>query len=246
VAELDLGWALVLAGNSDQAREPLQQAFTLAVRTEQWVVAGDARALQAEVSIAAGDLERAETLIHDALEFATTHGFADLPQVGHYHLMAGTIHARRGNHEEADRLINLALQQMRDSWEPLIVAQALISLASVRNARGARAEARAILDEARSLIDACPDPGILMDRLIQATHALVPAYRRADQDTKLTEREMEVLDLLAAGATERDAAQRLFVSYSTIHSHTKSIYHKLGCSSRDEAVARARMLGLLA
>jgi LuxR family transcriptional regulator, maltose regulon positive regulatory protein len=245
LAALDLGWALILAGEPQQAREPLMQAVALASRTEQWVAAGDARSLLAEIAVAAGDLDPAEAWIHDALEVATRYGFADLPQVGSYHVTAGTIHARRGDHEEADRLISLGLQQMRSAWEPLHVAQALISLASVRQAMGARAEARAMLEEARTLIDACHDPGALRDRLKQATRALVPAYRRADQDTKLTEREVEVLRVLAAGATERQAAASLYVSYGTIHSHTKSIYFKLGCSSRDQAVARAHELGLI-
>jgi LuxR family maltose regulon positive regulatory protein len=73
----------------------------------------------------------------------------------------------------------------------------------------------------------------------------VPAYRRADQDTRLTERELEVLRVLTTGASEREAAAELFVSASTIHSHTKAIYIKLGCSSRAEAIARARELGLV-
>ena len=68
---------------------------------------------------------------------------------------------------------------------------------------------------------------------------------RADQDTGLTERELDVLRELAAGATEREAAATLFVSPSTIHSHTKSIYIKLGTSSRKEALSRARELGLI-
>jgi LuxR family maltose regulon positive regulatory protein len=242
---LDLGWALVLAGESEQAREPLMEAVTLASRSEQWVAAGDARALLAEVSVAAGELGPAEAWIRDALGLATRYGFADLPQVGFYHLMAGTIHARRGDHEEANRLISVGLQQMRGSWEPLHVAQALLSLASVRHALGAPGEARPMIDEARSLIDACHDPGILRERLQQAARALVPAYRRADQDTRLTERELDVLRVLAAGSTEREAAATLFVSHSTIHSHAKSIYVKLGCSSRDQAVARARELGLI-
>ena len=50
---------------------------------------------------------------------------------------------------------------------------------------------------------------------------------------------------LAAGATEREAAATLFVSPSTIHSHTKSIYIKLGTSSRKEALSRAQELGLI-
>ena len=245
MAALDLGWALILAGESEQAREPLIQAVTLASRSEQWVVAGDARGFLAEISVAAGDLESAEAWIHDALEFVTRYGFADLPHVGYYHMLAGTIHARRGQYEEANRLISVGLAQMRGSWEPLHVAQALLWLASVRQAIGARAEARAMIAEARALIEACHDPGILTERLKQATRAMVPAYRRADQGTKLTEREVEVLRVLAAGATEREAAANLYVSYGTIHSHTKAIYFKLGCSSRDEAVARARELGLI-
>jgi LuxR family transcriptional regulator, maltose regulon positive regulatory protein len=245
VAALDLGWALILAGESEQAREPLLEAVRLASGSEQWVAAGDARALLAEVSVAAGDLGRAQSWIRDALELATTFGFADLPQVGFYHLVAGTIHARRGDHEEADRLITVGLQQMRGSWEPLHVAEALLSLASVRHALGAPEEARAMIDEAGALINACHDPGILRERPKHAARALVPAYRRADADTRLTERELDVLRVLAAGSTEREAAAMLFVSHSTIHSHAKSIYIKLGSSSRDQAVARARELGLI-
>jgi LuxR family maltose regulon positive regulatory protein len=45
----------------------------------------------------------------------------------------------------------------------------------------------------------------------------------------------------AAGSTERDAAAALFVSRSRIHSHIKSIYVKLGSSSRDEAIAWAAL-----
>jgi LuxR family maltose regulon positive regulatory protein len=245
VAALDLGWALVLAGESEQAREPLMQAVALSPDSEQWVAGGDARALLAEVSVAAGDLEAAEAWIREALDVATSFGFADLPQVGYYRMIAGTIHARQGDHAEADRLISLGLEQMRGSWEPLHVAQALLALAATRQALGAPAEARTMIDEARAVIDAYRDPGILRERLQQASRTLVPAYRRADQGTKLTEREVEVLRLLAAGATEREVGKTLFVSPSTIHSHTKSVYHKLGSSSREEAVTRARELGLI-
>jgi LuxR family transcriptional regulator, maltose regulon positive regulatory protein len=61
----------------------------------------------------------------------------------------------------------------------------------------------------------------------------------------LTERELEVLRLLAEGRTKREVAATLFLSYSTIHSHTKSIYRKLDGSSRDEVLEHARGLGLI-
>jgi hypothetical protein len=60
-----------------------------------------------------------------------------------------------------------------------------------------------------SLDRACHDPGILSEQLKQATQALVPAYRRANQVTRLTEREVEVLRVLAAGATEAGRSQPL-------------------------------------
>ena len=245
LAALDLGWALILAGESEQAREPLLEAVALASRGEQWIAGGDARCLLAVVSVASGELEPAEAWIRDALEMATRFGFADLPHVGYYHVVDGTIRSRRGEHEEADRIIGIGLEQMRGSWEPLHVAEALLARASVQQALGARIEARSLISEARALIDACRDPGILSERLRQAARALVPAYRRGDQDTRLTERELDVLRVLATGATEREAAAELFVSHSTIHSHTKAIYFKLACSSRDEAIARARELGLI-
>ena len=245
VTAMNLGWALILAGHPDEAHAPLLQAVMLASRSEQWVPAADSRALLAEVCVATGDLQTAQNWIRDAVELATKSGVADLPQFGHYQVVAGMIHARTGNHREADRLISAGLQQMRGVWEPLHVAGALLELASVRQALGKPSEGRAIIEEARAIIDACPDPGILGERLHHAARALVPAYRRADQDTGLTERELDVLRELAAGATEREAAATLFVSPSTIHSHTKSIYIKLGTSSRKEALSRARDLGLI-
>jgi LuxR family maltose regulon positive regulatory protein len=246
VAAMDLGWALILAGAPEQARIPLLQAVSVATRSEQWVSAADARALLAEICVAEGDLESAQEWVAAALELATRFGLADLPQVGHYYAVAGTIHARGGDYPEADRLLSVGLQQMRGSWEPLHVAEALLELAAVRQALGSPGDGRALIEQARVLIDACPDPGMLADRLQQAARTLVPGYRRADQGTGLTERELDVLRVLAAGASEREAGATLFVSQSTIHSHTKSIYFKLGTSSRHDALTRARELGLIA
>ena len=61
----------------------------------------------------------------------------------------------------------------------------------------------------------------------------------------LTEREMEVLQLLAEGFSNREIAQRLFLSPHTVRSHAYNLYGKLGVHSRTQAVARARELALL-
>jgi ATP/maltotriose-dependent transcriptional regulator MalT len=61
----------------------------------------------------------------------------------------------------------------------------------------------------------------------------------------LSEREREVLRLLASGRTNTEVARDLFVSVGTVKSHTGNIYRKLGAKNRAEAVARARELELL-
>jgi len=61
----------------------------------------------------------------------------------------------------------------------------------------------------------------------------------------LTERELDVLRLLAEGLTNKDIASRLVVAPSTIKQHLKNIYCKLDVHSRTQAVARSRELGLI-
>jgi len=57
---------------------------------------------------------------------------------------------------------------------------------------------------------------------------------------ELTERERAVLRMLNGPLSEREIGRELYLSHNTIHSHTKSIYRKLGASSRREAVKLAR------
>jgi LuxR family maltose regulon positive regulatory protein len=61
----------------------------------------------------------------------------------------------------------------------------------------------------------------------------------------LSSRELEVLALVAKGLTNREIAARLYLSLHTVKAHARSIYAKLGVSSRTQAVARGRALGYL-
>jgi DNA-binding CsgD family transcriptional regulator len=61
----------------------------------------------------------------------------------------------------------------------------------------------------------------------------------------LSERELEVLDRLATGRSNREIAQDLYITVGTVKTHTNNIYRKLDARNRTEALARARSLGLL-
>jgi DNA-binding CsgD family transcriptional regulator len=61
----------------------------------------------------------------------------------------------------------------------------------------------------------------------------------------LTEREIEVLELVAAGLSNREIAARLFVSDNTVKTHLKSVHGKLGVSNRTQAVVKGLHLQLI-
>ena len=61
----------------------------------------------------------------------------------------------------------------------------------------------------------------------------------------LSEREIEVLQLIAKGLTNQVIATRLILSVHTVKTHTRNIYSKLGVNNRTQAVDRARTLGIL-
>ena len=68
---------------------------------------------------------------------------------------------------------------------------------------------------------------------------LVDRVRTPAAPQLLSHRELEVLELVAAGNTNREAASRLFITEATVKSHLLSIYAKLGVSDRAAAVAEA-------
>lgn len=61
----------------------------------------------------------------------------------------------------------------------------------------------------------------------------------------LTNRETEILDLVAQGMSNKEIAEQLFVSKYTVESHIKHIYRKLSVTKRTKAVSTARSLGIL-
>jgi LuxR family maltose regulon positive regulatory protein len=83
----------------------------------------------------------------------------------------------------------------------------------------------------------------LLAALEQGVASATPSGRELLEP--LSERELEVLVLLAAGKSNRQIASELFVASSTVKTHIKNIYGKLDVRNRTQAVSRAGELGLL-
>lgn len=74
---------------------------------------------------------------------------------------------------------------------------------------------------------------------------LTASTRTPARETKLTDRELEVIKLLAKGNTTNTIAEKLFISRTTVNNHVQHILKKLNAHTRLEAIRRAEHAGLL-
>ena len=95
--------------------------------------------------------------------------------------------------------------------------------------------------QAAATLATYPDAGIFAAR----SRRLQRALEERSLAVVLTRAERRVLDLLPTHLTPPQIGAELFLSHNTVKTHLRAIYRKLGASSRAEAVARSRELGLL-
>jgi ATP/maltotriose-dependent transcriptional regulator MalT len=151
----------------------------------------------------------------------------------------GTVSMSAGEKLGAPRPTSYAVLETRGS-------AALLRQLEVRRRCRRPPGAAALLDEARELVQQLTDPGVLPALVVQAQRPLITMRRhRIEAATPVTERELAVLRLLPTQLSSREIAQELSVSVNTVRSQIQAIYRKLQASTRAEAVAHARELGLL-
>jgi DNA-binding CsgD family transcriptional regulator len=79
---------------------------------------------------------------------------------------------------------------------------------------------------------------------VPAGEPFVPDERKRE-DLAITRRELEILELIAQGLSNREIAAKLYVSENTVKTHSSRVFHKLGAKRRTQAVQLGKELGLL-
>ncbi len=253
---------LYLCGEKETALEALRAAYRLAQQTgytdADWFSAGEVNLhlRQGDLEFALRWAEEANLTPDDALE----------PVHMERHLAYARLLLAQGCLPEARRWL-LRLESFSEShrlYRWLITTHVLLAITADRlgDARATREYLSQALQRAASqeYVRAFLDedvvlpllPGVqniaprFVERLLLAAGQIVAALPPTPGLLEpLSERELEVLHLLAAGSANREIAGRLFITVGTVKRHINNLFGKLGVHSRTQAVARARELGLL-
>jgi len=236
-----VGMGRYYKGEPGEADRWFTESAALAPASAQWPAGASSLAYRSLIAGEQSRLEQQRMLAEGAAELVREHGTEQANGV--VPLALGVSLAARGRPEEAQQLIECGAAFLRFRGQPIEVAMALLHQGSVLHTLGERERSQAVLAEARSLIGSCPDPGILTRRL--SAYGQSPRANISSRDGQLTRREHRVLQLLTSDLSERDIGHELYVSHNTVHSHVRSIYRKLGVSSRAHALQRTRELRLL-
>jgi LuxR family maltose regulon positive regulatory protein len=174
------------------------------------------------------------------------------PAIGeHFVLFAGRLARgglaeRAGAYEAAAVEMERAVELARRGAGQVEIAASLVAFGQVQWARGRRDDARRAARDARRIVDGCDAPGRVALRLGQL-ELRTDVRQTAPQPPagELSDSELAVLRLLGTELSNREIGEQLFVSVNTVKTHVRNIYAKLPAQSREQAVGRARELGLL-
>ena len=247
LAASNLGSAAYWLGDSAQALAFFGAALELN-HDQIAMVSLSARGQLALIAADEADWRSCAAHIEAGFDFARAGGLGEYRQCSLLHAARGRLTQHDRNPGEARAELERALVLARRGVGLVELAYVLVTLAGLLLDAGERRAARELVLEARDGVSRAPEPGPRIGRLLAGAEGrlrLVFDPRLPRSVGELTAREVTVLRLLPSGLSAREIGSELGISHDTIKTHTKSIYRKLGVSSRREAITRARALELL-
>jgi LuxR family transcriptional regulator, maltose regulon positive regulatory protein len=248
VALLLRGVAEILLAERERAVETLHEAAESAesvgaTGTQAWALAElSLLAVTRDDDAEAEALVRAaRTLVEEQAPDGDSESALVFASAARLHLRTGETACARGDLERADALASQLTHAL-----PWHAVQTNLELGHAYLSLVDPAAARARLDRAGAVLRRRPLLGDLAaqtDGLREEVRSL--AARRGARRSGLTTAELRLLPLLTTHLSFREIAAELYVSRNTVKTQAISVYRKLNASSRSEAIARARDLGLV-
>jgi predicted ATPase/DNA-binding CsgD family transcriptional regulator len=268
-----LGVAVWFAGDDKRARTLVEQSLAAFRQLEDVEGVGLSLLDLGLISLSQGDDARALPLLEQSLAICRELGDRRNIAKASYALGdaacdAGDFSAARGLYEES---LNLSVE-LGDRWISAISLEGLAAVALATSEAEAAAQLLGAAEVLRDATGAMRSAYFQLryERVLAETRARLggdtfetasaagraqtpeqassafaePISRASDRQDVLTAREVEVLRLVADGFTDSQVAERLVVSLRTVHAHLRSIYRKLGVTSRSQATRYALEHGL--
>jgi LuxR family maltose regulon positive regulatory protein len=247
-ATLFLAIGHLMAGDDDRADMLFEDQVAQGRALD--VVVGPCIALaeRALLAIGQGAWEQAGRYLSEARSVAREAHLEEYPPVAIMHVAAVRMALHHGDLAEVAAELTCA-QRLRPQLTyalPHLAVQVRIELARCYLALQDAAAARTVLHEADEILRRRPSLGVFVQQAEDLRAELSRMKgNSAPGASALTAAELRLLPMLGTHLSLPEIAEEMFLSRNTIRSQAYSIYRKLGVSSRSQAVAQARKLGLL-
>jgi LuxR family maltose regulon positive regulatory protein len=205
---------------------------------------------EAELALLAadrGDWQEAASRLERAFTTMDQHGMHDYVTCLLAFAVAARVSVHHGDLNDAHRQLTRAMRARPSATYvfPFAAVRLRLQLARVYLTLANVATARQLLREIDDILIRRPALGILAGEVDEFRVLVDKAATGAVGPSPLTQAELRLLPYLQTHLTASGIAERLFISSHTVKAEIKSIYRKLGVSSRDDAVQRALAIGLL-
>jgi LuxR family maltose regulon positive regulatory protein len=240
------GVGQILVGNVVEAQALLVQADAVGESLAAHPARSIALAELATLAIDRGDWAAAEKYATKARSVVVGAGLDEYPVTALAYAVAARTMAHRGDLVRARTdMAHLARIAPFVTYAiPWLAIQTRAEMARVHLGLGETDAARDLVASMDAILDRRPDVGILRTK-VDGLRRQVASARVATRVESLTEAELRLVPLLPTHLSFIEIAEIHVLSPNTVKTQAISIYRKLGASSRSDAVARARELGLL-
>jgi LuxR family maltose regulon positive regulatory protein len=244
-----LGGAYYMHQDFPNALKAMQEAGDLGEKAGNLHLAVSAFSSKGDMLLSQGKIAESEKTYLKALRLGTGRSGKPLPFTASVHSGLARLHLEKNDLNLARHYAQTGLE-LGGKWvNPDSQVSCSLTIAKIESIEGNFSEARSALEHAKQLAaDRDLFPG-LDERISEYEEAILSApsgkLNQTSLPEPLTERELEVLQLIAAGMSNRAIAEELVIALGTAKTHISRIMGKLNAENRTQAVVKARELGLV-